>query len=275
MSKVETPVVVTLPDGAKKELQAGETAADLAKSISEGLYRNCVGALINDQIKDLHTPLHTGDKVKLLTAKDEESLELLRHSTAHVMAEAVQSVFPEARIAIGPTIKDGFYYDFEIPGHTLSIEDLEKIEAKMKEIAKENQQIVRFDIPDVDKQLEEFRKDGEKFKAELLEEHRDHNPTLYLMKDKDGKVIWNDLCAGPHLPSTKHIKAFKLLKVSGSYWRGDENRENLQRIYATAWWSKQDLDDHLTRLEEAEKRDHRKLSKQLDLFSVHEEVGPG
>lgn len=275
MSKVETPVVVTLPDGAKKELQVGETAADLAKSISEGLYRNCVGALINDQIKDLHTPLHTGDKVKLLTAKDEESLELLRHSTAHVMAEAVQSVFPEARIAIGPTIKDGFYYDFEIPEHTLSIEDLEKIEAKMKEIAKENQQIVRFDIPDVDKQLEEFRKDGEKFKAELLEEHRDHNPTLYLMKDKDGKVIWNDLCAGPHLPSTKHIKAFKLLKVSGSYWRGDENRENLQRIYATAWWSKQDLDDHLTRLEEAEKRDHRKLSKQLDLFSVHEEVGPG
>ncbi|MEZ4486843.1 MAG: threonine--tRNA ligase [Cyanobacteriota/Melainabacteria group bacterium] len=275
MSKVETPVVVTLPDGAKKELQAGETAADLAKSISEGLYRNCVGALINDEIKDLHTPLHTGDKVKLLTAKDEESLELLRHSTAHVMAEAVQSVFPEARIAIGPTIKDGFYYDFEIPEHTLSIEDLEKIEAKMKEIAKENQQIVRFDIPDVDKQLDEFRKDGEKFKAELLEEHRDHNPTLYLMKDKDGKVIWNDLCAGPHLPSTKHIKAFKLLKVSGSYWRGDENRENLQRIYATAWWSKQDLDDHLTRLEEAEKRDHRKLSKQLDLFSVHEEVGPG
>ena len=275
MSKVETPVVVTLPDGAQKELQAGETAADLAKSISEGLYRNCVGALINDEIKDLHTPLHTGDKVKLLTAKDEESLELLRHSTAHVMAEAVQSVFPEARIAIGPTIKDGFYYDFEIPEHTLSIEDLEKIEAKMKEIAKENQQIVRFDIPDVDKQLDEFRKDGEKFKAELLEEHRDHNPTLYLMKDKDGKVIWNDLCAGPHLPSTKHIKAFKLLKVSGSYWRGDENRENLQRIYATAWWSKQDLDDHLTRLEEAEKRDHRKLSKQLDLFSVHEEVGPG
>ena len=275
MSKVETPVVVTLPDGAKKELQAGETAADLAKSISEGLYRNCVGALINEEIKDLHTPLHTGDKVKLLTAKDEESLELLRHSTAHVMAEAVQSVFPEARIAIGPTIKDGFYYDFEIPEHTLSIEDLEKIEAKMKEIAKENQQIVRFDIPDVDKQLDEFRKDGEKFKAELLEEHRDHNPTLYLMKDKDGKVIWNDLCAGPHLPSTKHIKAFKLLKVSGSYWRGDENRENLQRIYATAWWSKQDLDDHLTRLEEAEKRDHRKLSKQLDLFSVHEEVGPG
>lgn len=275
MSKVETPVVVTLPDGAQKELQAGETAADLAKSISEGLYRNCVGALINEEIKDLHTPLHTGDKVKLLTAKDEESLELLRHSTAHVMAEAVQSVFPEARIAIGPTIKDGFYYDFEIPEHTLSIEDLEKIEAKMKEIAKENQQIVRFDIPDVDKQLDEFRKDGEKFKAELLEEHRDHNPTLYLMKDKDGKVIWNDLCAGPHLPSTKHIKAFKLLKVSGSYWRGDENRENLQRIYATAWWSKQDLDDHLTRLEEAEKRDHRKLSKQLDLFSVHEEVGPG
>lgn len=275
MSKVETPVVVTLPDGAQKELQEGQTAADLAKSISEGLFRNCVGALINEEIKDLYTPLQTGDKVKLLTPKDEESLELLRHSTAHVMAEAVQSVFPKAKIAIGPTIKDGFYYDFEIPDHTLSTEDLEKIEAKMKEIAKQNQQIVRFDIPDVDYQLEEFKKEGEKFKAELLEEHRDHNPTLYLMKDKDGKVIWNDLCAGPHLPSTKHIKAFKLLKVSGSYWRGDENKENLQRVYATAWWSKNDLEDYLKRLEEAEKRDHRKLSKQLDLFSIHEEVGPG
>ncbi len=275
MSKVETPVVVTLPDGAQKELQEGQTAADLAKSISEGLFRNCVGALINEDIKDLYTPLQTGDKVKLLTPKDEESLELLRHSTAHVMAEAVQSVFPKAKIAIGPTIKDGFYYDFEIPDHTLSTEDLEKIEAKMKEIAKQNQQIVRFDIPDVDYQLEEFKKEGEKFKAELLEEHRDHNPTLYLMKDKDGNVIWNDLCAGPHLPSTKHIKAFKLLKVSGSYWRGDENKENLQRVYATAWWSKNDLEDYLKRLEEAEKRDHRKLSKQLDLFSIHEEVGPG
>ena len=272
---VDTQIEVQLPDGSKKSMEKGATGADLAKSISEGLFRNCVGALINDELKDLYTPLSNGDSVKLLTAKDPEALELLRHSTAHVMAEAVQHIFPKARIAIGPTITDGFYYDFEIPDHTLSTEDLEKIETKMKEIAKANQRIERHYIEDVDKQLEEFRSQGEKFKAELLEEHRDHDPTLYMMKDKEGNVVWNDLCRGPHLPSTSHIKAFKLLKVSGSYWRGDEKKEHLQRIYATAWWSKQELEDYLKRLEEADKRDHRKLSKQLDLFSIHEEVGPG
>lgn len=275
MSKVETKVVISLPDGSQRTLDTGSTAADLAKSISEGLFRNSVGALINAELKDLDTPLQDGDTVKLLTAKDEESIELLRHSTAHVMAEAVQKLYPEAKIAIGPTIQDGFYYDFEIPGHSLSVEDLERIETTMKEIVKDNQRIVRFNIEDVEGQLKQFHRQGEKFKAELLEEHRDHEPTLYLMKNKDGDVVWNDLCRGPHLPTTGHIKAFKLLKVSGSYWRGDEKKENLQRVYATAWWSKKDLDDYLNRLEEAEKRDHRKLAKQLDLFSVHDEVGPG
>ncbi len=275
MSTVETQIQVQLPDGSKKSMERGATGADLAKSISEGLYRKSVGTLINGELKDLFTPLNDGDQVKILTPDDKESIELLRHSTAHVMAEAVQSLFPKARIAIGPTIQDGFYYDFEIPDHTLSPEDLEGIENKMKEIVKENQRIVRFNIPDVEKQLDEFKKQGEKFKAELLNEHRNENPTLYLMQDKEGKVVWNDLCRGPHLPSTSHIKAFKLLKVSGAYWRADENKEKLQRIYATAWWSKKDLDDYLLRLEEAEKRDHRKLAKQLDLFSVHEEVGPG
>ncbi|MGD9679933.1 MAG: threonine--tRNA ligase [Candidatus Obscuribacterales bacterium] len=275
MSKVETKVVVSLPDGSEKTLDGGSTGADLAKSISEGLFRNSVGTLINGELKDLYTPLQDGDRVKILTARDDESIELLRHSTAHVMAEAVQSLYPDAKIAIGPTIEDGFYYDFEIKDHTLSVEDLEKIENKMKEIVKDNQRIIRHNIEDVDGQLKQFRDQGEKFKAELLEEHRDHEPTLYLMKNKDDDVVWNDLCRGPHLPSTGHIKAFKLLKVSGSYWRGDEKREHLQRVYATAWWSKKDLDDYLHRLEEAEKRDHRKLAKQLDLFSVHDEVGPG
>jgi len=275
MSKVETKVVVSLPDGSEKTLDGGSTGADLAKSISEGLFRNSVGTLINGELKDLYTPLKDGDRVKILTAKDDEAIELLRHSTAHVMAEAVQSLYPDAKIAIGPTIEDGFYYDFEIKDHTLSVEDLENIENKMKEIVKDNQRIIRHNIEDVDGQLKQFRNQGEKFKAELLEEHRDHEPTLYLMKNKDDDVVWNDLCRGPHLPSTGHIKAFKLLKVSGSYWRGDEKREHLQRVYATAWWSKKDLDDYLHRLEEAEKRDHRKLAKQLDLFSVHDEVGPG
>jgi len=192
-----------------------------------------------------------------------------------VMAEAVQRLFPDAKIAIGPTIDDGFYYDFEIPGHTLSTEDLTQIEAEMKKIAADQQRLVRYQIPDVEKAIKEFKQQGEKFKAELLEEHKNESPTLYLMQDKNGNTVWNDLCRGPHLPNTGHIKAFKLLKVSGSYWRGDEKREHLQRIYATSWWKAEDLEAYLKRLEEAEKRDHRKLSKQLDLFSVHEEVGPG
>jgi threonyl-tRNA synthetase len=268
-------VSVRLPDGSLRQIPSGSTGADLAKSISQGLYRKAVGLHLNGELRDLFTPLSEGDEVKVLTAQDQESIELLRHSTAHVMAQAVQKLFPQAKIAIGPTIQDGFYYDFDIPGHTLTPEDLEKIEKEMAQIADQKQRIVRYNIPDVDQQLQEFRTSGERFKAELLEEHRSHNPTLYLMQDKEGKTIWNDFCRGPHLSSTEPIKAFKLLKVSGSYWRGDEKKDHLQRIYATAWWTKQELDDYLHRLEEAEKRDHRKLSKQLDLFSVHEEVGPG
>jgi threonyl-tRNA synthetase len=275
MSNVQTQISVVLPDGSKKELTPGSTGADLAKSIAQGLFRKAVGLTINGEIRDLYTPLTDGDTVKILTPDDAESIELLRHSTAHVMAEAVQKLFPEAKIAIGPTIEDGFYYDFEIKGHPLTPEDLEKIEAEMKRIASEDQRLVRHQIPDVDKQIAEFKSQGEKFKAELLQEHRDHSPTMYLMQDKNGATVWNDLCRGPHLPSTNHIKAFKLLKVSGSYWRGDEKREQLQRIYATCFWKQSDLEDYLHRLEEAEKRDHRKLSKQLDLFSNHEEVGPG
>jgi threonyl-tRNA synthetase len=275
MSKVETQVTVALPDGSNRSIEAGATAADLAKSIAQGLARKAVGAVINGEIRDLYTPLTEGDQVKILTPDDPESLELLRHSSAHVMAEAVQRIFPEAKIAIGPTIQDGFYYDFEIPGHTLTPEDLQRIEQEMKKIAEENQRIERYQIPDVDKQITDFKNGGEKFKAELLEEHKHESPTLYLMKDKNGGVVWNDLCRGPHLPGTGLIKAFKLLKVSGSYWRGDEHREQLQRVYATSFWKQSDLEDYLKRLEEAEKRDHRKLSKQLDLYSVHEEVGPG
>ncbi len=275
MSQVSTQITVTLPDGSRRSLDAGATAADLARSISQGLFARSVGALVNGEIRDLYTPLAEGDAVKLLTPDDPESLELLRHSTAHVMAEAVQRLFPQAKIAIGPTIADGFYYDFDIPGHTLSPEDLEMIEEEMKRIVREDQRICRYQIPDVDGQLAEFVRQGEKFKAELLEEHRNDSPTLYLMQDKNGKTVWNDLCRGPHLPSTGLIKAYKLLKVSGSYWRGDEGRDKLQRIYATSWWKAADLEAYLKRLEEAERRDHRRLSRQLDLFSVHDEVGPG
>lgn len=210
--------------------------------------------------------------------KNEETLHVLRHSTSHVMAQAVQSLFPSAKLAIGPATSDGFYYDFDLTdGHTFTEEDLAKIEEKMKEIVKQNLTFEKYVVEDVDKKIAEFKSQGEIYKAELLEEHRNDNPTLYLTKDKDGNVLFNDLCAGPHIPNTTFIKpnAIKLLKVAGAYWRGNEKNKMLQRIYATAYWNKEDLADYLNFLEEAEKRDHRKLGSQLDLFSVREEVGGG
>lgn len=210
--------------------------------------------------------------------KNNETLSILRHSTSHIMAQAVQSLFPNAKLAIGPATSDGFYYDFDLTdGHAFTQDDLAKIEEKMKEIIKQNLTFEKYVIPDVDKQIEEFKKEGEIYKAELLEEHRNDNPTLYITKDKDGNTLFNDLCAGPHLPNTSYIKAnaFKLLKVAGAYWRGNEKNKMLQRIYATAYWNKEDLQAYLHFLEEAERRDHRKLGTKLDLFSTREELGAG
>lgn len=210
--------------------------------------------------------------------KNNETLHILRHSASHIMAQAVQSLFPSAKLAIGPSTDTGFYYDFDLTdGHAFTEEDLVKIEEKMNEIVKQNLTFEKYLIEDVDKKIAEFKQQGEIYKAELLEEHRNDNPTLYLTKDKDGNILFNDLCAGPHIPNTTYIKpnALKLLKVAGAYWRGDEKNKMLQRIYATAFWAKEDLADYLNFLEEAEKRDHRKLGTQLDLFSIREEVGGG
>ncbi len=209
---------------------------------------------------------------------EKDNLSVLRHSTSHIMAQAVQKLFPNAKLAIGPATDTGFYYDFDLTdGHAFTEEDLAKIEEEMKNIVKQNLTFEKYVIPDVDKQIEEFKKEGEIYKAELLEEHRNDNPTLYLTKDKDGNVLFNDLCAGPHLLNTSYIKpnAFKLLKVAGAYWRGNEKNKMLQRIYATAFLTKEDLNDYLNFLEEAEKRDHRKLGTKLDLFSTREELGGG
>ena len=210
--------------------------------------------------------------------KNAENLHILRHSCSHIMAQAVQSLFPQAKLAIGPAVDNGFYYDFDLTdGYSFTHEDLEKIENKMKEILKQNLTFEKYEIEDVDAKIAEFKSEGEIYKAELLEEHKNDNPTLYLTKDKDGNVLFNDLCAGPHVPNTSFIKgnAIKLLKVAGAYWRGNEKNKMLQRIYATAFWNKEDLADYLHMLEEAEKRDHRKLGTQLDLFSVREEIGGG
>ena len=208
--------------------------------------------------------------------KNAENLHILRHSASHIMAQAVQKLFPETKLAIGPAIDNGFYYDFDSE-HSFTEEDLTKIENEMKAILKQNLVFEKYEIPDVQRQIDEFKAQGEIYKAELLEEHRNDNPTLYLTKDKDGNVLFNDLCAGPHVPNTSYIKgnAIKLMKVAGAYWRGNEKNKMLQRIYATAFWNKEDLAEYLTMLEEAQKRDHRKLGTQLDLFSVREEIGGG
>lgn len=273
-------IKVILPDNSSVELKEGSTVEDLARKISEGLARNAVSSYINEttntRLSDTSTKLQDGDKVKILTAKDAQTLAVLRHSTSHIMAQAVQSLFPDAKLAIGPSTENGFYYDFDLTdGHAFNEEDLAKIEAKMNEIVKQNLTFEKYLVEDVDAKIAEFKAQGEIYKAELLEEHRNDNPTLYLTKDKDGNVLFNDLCAGPHIPNTGFIKAFKLLKIAGAYWRGNEKNKMLQRIYATAFWTKDDLAAYLNFLEEAEKRDHRKLGTQLDLFSTREEVGGG
>ena len=202
-------------------------------------------------------------------------LHTLRHSCSHIMAQAVQNLYPNAHLAIGPAIDNGFYYDFDIEGVSLGEEDLKKIEDEMKRLVKMDLRFEKHYIQDVQKQIDEFRAQGEIYKAELLEEHKNDNPTLYLTKDKDGNVLFNDLCSGPHLENTRPIKAFKLLSVAGAYWRGNEKNKMLQRVYATAFLTKDDLNAYLTMVEEAKKRDHRKLGTQLDLFSIHDEIGSG
>ena len=269
-----TTISILLKDGSKKEIPSGSTGLDLAKAISNSLAKKSVGLLLNDELKDLVTVLKDGDKVEIITQDDSRSFEFLRHSTAHILACAVQNIFKGAKIANGPAIENGFYYDFEIPEHQLIPEDLLKIEKEMQRIIDEDCLFIKVNVDNPDKQIQDFKSTGEKFKAENLEEHKSHDPTLYVLQ-KDGKTVWNDFCRGPHITSSKQVKAFKLLSISGAYWHGDESREKLQRLYVTSWWSKEDLESHLHRLEEAEKRDHRKLGRQMDLFSMQDESGPG
>ena len=207
--------------------------------------------------------------------KNEENLSILRHSASHIMAQAVKNLFQQAKLAIGPSIENGFYYDFDLEGHTFGDEDLVKIEEEMKKIVKERLYFEKYQIENVDKQIQKFKDEGEIYKAELLEEHKNDNPTLYLTKDKDGNILFDDLCSGPHVPYTSYIKAFKLLNTAGAYWRGSEKNKMLQRIYGTCFWNQEDLNKYVEFLEEAKKRDHRKLGSKLDLFSIRDEIGGG
>src|SRR5438309_2050176 len=266
-------ITVTLPDGSSRSLPQGSTAADLASKIGKGLAKAAVAATVDGREVDLGSPLPDGATVSVVTANTDEGRYVLRHSTAHVMAQAVCDLFPGAKYAIGPPIADGFYYDFELPGGArFSDDDLERIEARMREIVAESQPFVREEYTK-EEGLQVFA--DQPYKVEIIEAV---DPT----EGAEGGVVsadrndgWVDLCRGPHVPATSRLGFFKLMKVAGAYWRGDEHKPMLQRIYGTAWESQKALDEHLHRLEEAERRDHRKLGAELDLFSMPEELGAG
>lgn len=260
-------IKVTLPDGSERVLAAGATVRDLAASIGAGLAKAAIAGKIDGSAVDLATQLVDGAKVEIITEKSPEALEIIRHSTSHLMAQAVKELFPQAKVTIGPAIENGFYYDFDVD-HAFTPEDLDKIESRMRDIAKSNLKLERQVLSKSDA-VKLFKDMGETYKIELIEAIADDTVSLY----RQGDFV--DLCRGPHLPSTSNCRAFKLTSLAGAYWRGDEKNKMLQRIYGTAFADKKELDAYLERIEEAKRRDHRKLGRELDLFSFSDEVGAG
>ncbi|MBI2792822.1 MAG: threonine--tRNA ligase [Gammaproteobacteria bacterium] len=259
--------IVTLPDGSQKSFEKPISVQEVAMSIGKGLANAALAGKVNGKLVDTSYIIEEDVQLSIVTEKDKEGLEVLRHSCAHLLAHAVQSVYPQAQVTIGPVIEDGFYYDFAF-GRPFTPEDLALFEEKMADIAKQDLPVSRHVISRADA-IEKFKKMGEHYKVQIIQ---DIPETEMLTFYQEGDFV--DLCRGPHVPSTSKIKAFKLLKVAGAYWRGDSKNEMLQRIYGTAWTNKKDLDAYLFRLEEAEKRDHRKLGKKYDLFHMQEEA-PG
>lgn len=260
-------ITIRLKDGKEKQFESAVSLADAAKAISNSLGKNALVAKVNGELTDLRDPIVDGAEVEFFTKEDPEGLFTLRHTASHVMAQAIQHLFPGVKFAIGPAIDDGFYYDLD-SDHVFSQEDFAAIEKEMSKIAKENIPLVKKVLPR-DEALQYFKDKGQDYKVMLIEDLPEEE-TISLYEQGD----FTDLCAGPHLKSTGKVKTFKLMTVAGAYWRGDSKNKMLQRIYATAFFSKEDLDHYLFVRAEAEKRDHRKLGKQLDLFSFHEE-GPG
>lgn len=271
----EKSIRIKLPDGSTRELENNSTGLDLAKAISNSLAKKAIALEINGDLVDLNTKLNDGDEVKIVTVGDKKSYEILRHTTSHVLASVVQKKYPNAKVGVGPATESGFFYDFRIDDHKITDEDLLEIEKEMKKFASGAYTLQREFIDDVDARLKEYRAAGENYKAELLEEHRQDSPSEYFFLDNDGNKVWSDFCRGPHLPNTKFIKSVKLTNVSGAYWRGNEANDVLQRVYGTVWWDDVELEQYLKRKEEAEKRDHRKLARTMDLFSIHDEAGAG
>jgi threonyl-tRNA synthetase len=259
---------VTLPDGNIKHVKPNSTALDVAMSISEGLARNVLAADVNGEVIDATRPLLTDCTLKLLTWNDKEGKSTMWHSSAHLMAEAIEALFPGVKLAIGPPIKNGFYYDIDFEEYAFTEKDLERVEAKMKELAKTKSEYIRQEISKADA-VSYFKEKNDPYKLELLEDLEDGNITFYTQGN------FTDLCRGPHIPNTGHIKAIKLTSLAGAYWRGDEKNKQLTRVYGITFPKNAELNDYLEKLELARQRDHRKLGKELELFTFSQTVGQG
>jgi threonyl-tRNA synthetase len=265
---MEGIIKVILPDGSQREYPVGSTALDVATSISEGLARNVLAAKVNGTVQDAMGVLPAHSELQLLTWNDAEGKSTMWHSSAHLMAEALEFHFPGVKLAIGPPIANGFYYDVDFLEHSFTEKDLEKVEAKMKELAKQKNPFIRQDVSKQDA-LAYFTEKQDPYKLELISELEDGTITFYTQGN------FTDLCRGPHIPDTGHIKAVKLLSIAGAYWRGDEKNKQLTRIYGITFPKNAELTEYLERLEEAKKRDHRKLGKELELFTFSQKVGQG
>ncbi|MGL6252577.1 MAG: TGS domain-containing protein, partial [Billgrantia desiderata] len=259
--------IVTLPDGSQRTFDEPISVMQLAESIGPGLAKACVAGKIDGELVDAADLIEHDAEVAIITARDPEGLEVIRHSCAHLIGHAVKQLYPEAKMAIGPVIDDGFYYDIDF-GRSVTPDDLAAIETRMKQLIDTDYDVVR-EYVDRDKAMLTFLHRDEPYKQEIVREIPE-GETIRLYHHEE----YTDMCRGPHVPNTRHLKAFKLTKLAGAYWRGDATKPMLTRIYGTAWGDKKDLKAHLQRLEEAEKRDHRKLAKRMDLFHLQEEA-PG
>jgi threonyl-tRNA synthetase len=259
---------ITLPDGSIRQYAKGVTSYDIALSISEGLARNVLAAVVDGEMRDIDRPIDTDANFRLITWNDEEGKHVFWHTSAHLMAEAIEMLYPGVKFGIGPSIETGFYYDIDFLDHTISSDDFKKIEDKMAELVAQKQVITRKEVSKTEA-LDYFKAKGDEYKMELIQDLEDGKITFY----QSGDFV--DLCRGPHLPNMGFIKAIKLLNLAGAYWRGDEKRKQLTRIYGVTFPKKKDLDEYLVLLEEAKKRDHRKLGKEMELFTFSQQVGSG
>ncbi len=261
-------ILITLPDGAQRSYPKGVTAMEIALSISEGLARNVLSAKVNGKVQDASLPITEDAQLSLLTWKDDDGKQTYWHSSAHLMAEAIEALYPGVKLAIGPPIANGFYYDIDFLDYKFTSEDFDKVEKKMTELAKTNAEFQRSEVSKADA-IAYFTEKNDPYKLELIQDLEDGQITFY----KQGN--FTDLCRGPHIPHTGHIKSIKLLSVAGAYWRGSEKNKQLTRIYAITFPKRAELDEYLMMLEEARKRDHRKLGKELEIFAFDDDVGPG